>query len=114
MPIAADNGSNASWATEYFLVSGSTTATYQTDDAIIQVFIDFQNLASGDEYRVRVYENINGTGDPLPLYDVTVVGTQPHPLVTPSLVVMDGWEVSIVNVAGTSTRTIDWSIRKIT
>lgn len=98
--------------TEYFLMSDSTTATYQTDDAVVQGFIDFTNLVAGDEYEVRIYEKVNaGTATETTVW--TVNGLKPDIVALPSMVLTEGWEISVTKTAGTD-RSIAWSIRKVT
>jgi hypothetical protein len=96
---------------EHFIASDSTTATYQTSDIIAQFYIDLANMAAGDQYRVRVYEKINGSAART-VYDATFTGAQPGPCVTPSLILSEGWECGVVKVSGTD-RVIGWSIRTV-
>lgn len=111
MAITITSDSATISTTEYFLGSDSTTATYQTLDCVLQVFIDFANMVAGDQYRVRVYEKINA-GTARTVYDATATGVQTSPMVTPSLVVGEGWECSCIRTAG-SDRTVLWSIRTV-
>lgn len=109
MALTLTGGSASISTSEYFLASNSTTATYQTTDAVMQTFVDLTNLAAGDQFRVRVYEKINGA-TARTIYDATFTGAQAESCVTPRVVVGDGWEVSVQKIAGTD-RTIPWSIR---
>jgi hypothetical protein len=112
MPIAFADDSASISTTEYFLASDSTTATYQTTDCILQAYIHIASMAAGDQYEVKVYEKVNAQGPQL-IYYAVLDGAQANPLVTPSLIVGDGWEVSVKKLAGTD-RTVHWSLRKIT
>ncbi len=98
--------------TEYFLASDSTTATYQTDDLVLQCFIEFNNMAAGDEYKVKLYTKVNA-GTATPVYEWTLQGSQSAIFATPAVVVGEGWEVSVTKVSGTD-RSIAWSLRKVT
>lgn len=98
--------------TEYFLASDSTSKTDQTDDVMLQAWIDWGNLASGDQYEWKVYEKINAGTQRVVAHGV-VTGVQSNPTVTPALVVGDGWEVSVKKLAGAD-RVIGWSLRKVT
>jgi len=111
MAITITSNSASISTTEYSLPNNSTTLTAQTDDVILQVWIDFANMASGDEYRIKIYEKINA-GTARVVYDSTVEGAQSSPFVSPSLVVGEGWDVTVIKVAGTD-RSIPWSLRKI-
>ena len=112
MTITLVDGSASIGATEYSLPNASTTLTPKTDDCVLQTFIDFANMAAGDEYRIRIREKINA-GTQRIVYDATVEGVQGAPFITPSLILGDGWDVTVQKVSGTD-RTIAWSLRKTT
>lgn len=112
MPITFSNNSASISTTEYSLPNNSTTLTAQTDDCILQVWIDFDAMVAGDEYRIRLYEKING-GTARTVIDTRVAGDQGTPWVCPTLIVGDGWDVTVTRTAG-SDRTIAWSLRKAT
>lgn len=99
--------------TERFLASNSTTKTDQTDDGIFQLFLELNNLANGDEFRVRVYERISSGGTTRIAEEWIIANAQASPIwATPALILMHGWEFSLTKVAGTD-RAIAWSIRKV-
>jgi len=100
-------------ATEYFLASASTTKTDQTVDGIYQLWLDLSAMLAGDEYRIRVYERISSAGTTRVAMEWVVAGVQAEPMyVTPSLILLHGWEFSLQKLAGTD-RTLEWSIRKV-
>lgn len=98
--------------TEYSLVNNSTTLANSTDVGVYQVFIDLSNLASGDEYEIRIKEKVISTGTQRTIYLGVVDGAQGSPFVTPTLVLMHGWDVTLDKILGTD-RSISWSIRKV-
>lgn len=106
MAISKADGSATISTTEFFLASNNTTQTPQTTACILQPFLRGVSLAAGDQFRVRIYETINGTQ--AVVYESMLVGVQ----VFPSLLVMDGWEVSLLRVSGVD-RVIAWSLRKV-
>lgn len=112
MAITITNDSASIGSTEYFLFGDSTTASYQTTDAVLQVFIDFVNMAAGDEYLVTIYEGAEGT-NARTLYKATFVGAQTELWSSPAFIVGNKYEVSVDKIAGTD-RTILWSLRTIT
>lgn len=113
MFVIVDNSASIS-TTEYSLPNNSTTLTPQTDDALLQVWIDFAAMTAGDEYEWKLYEKVNGGGaTQRVIARGLLVGAQSHPVVTPSLIVVHGWDVTVKKLAGTD-RTIGWSLRKIT
>lgn len=113
MPISITGGSATIGTTEFSLPSNSTTRVAQTDDCILQAWVDLTNVAAGDEYRIRQYEKINGSAERL-VEEWSVNGAQGRPAwVSPSLIVGEGWDVTVTKIAGTD-RSIGWSLRKIT
>ena len=99
--------------TEYSLPSDNTSRSSQTDDCVLQVWLDLSAMTVTEEYRLRLYEKING-GSELLVEEWSFVGAQARPGWTmPTVIVGDGWDVTIIRVAG-SDRTIAWSLRKIT
>lgn len=110
MAITITTGTHASVSTtEFFLFSNSTTVTYQTTDCLMQAFISVASMAAGDQYRINVYEKVNG-GTALTVYSATLTGVQQGAFVTPALIVGEGYEVSVTKLTGTS-RTVNWSLR---
>jgi hypothetical protein len=98
--------------TEYFIASDSTTATYQTADVALEVWLDLSNLALNDDFRVRVYESVNG-GTNRAVYDTTFSDVQTIPLVRIDCgLVGEGWECSIIRTGGAD-RVIAWSLRTV-
>lgn len=97
--------------TEYFLASDSTTATYQTTDVVLQVYLDLGAMAAGDEYEIKIYEKVDGTNAEV-IYRATLNGAQSQMWVSPAFILGVGWEVSLDKLAGTD-RTIPWTLAKI-
>lgn len=99
--------------TEYSLVTNSTTLGSDTNDGIYQVFIDFSALTATEEYAVIVREKVTSAGTQRVVFYATVAGVQGSPAwVSPSLILMHGWDVTVDKIAGTD-RSISWSIRKV-
>lgn len=98
-------------SSEYFLASDSTTATYQTTDVVLQVYLDLGALAAGDEYKIKIYEKVDGTNAEC-IYEATVMGAQSKMWVSPSFILGVGWEVGVDKIAGTD-RAIPWTLAKI-
>lgn len=100
--------------TEYSLPSDSTTRVSQTDDCVLQFFIDFANMVAGDQYRVRLYEKYAAAGTERLVEEWILTGVQSKPLfVSPSFIVGEGWDVTVLRLAGAD-RSILWSLRKVT
>lgn len=98
--------------TEYSLVNNSTTLASSTDVGVYQVFIDTTNMAAGDEYEIKVKEKVISGGTQRNIYVAVLDGAQSTPFVTPTLVLMLGWDVTMDQITGTA-RSISWSIRKV-
>lgn len=98
--------------TEYSLPNNSTTLASITDDGVYQVFIDLANLAVGDEYEIKIKEKVTSGGTQRTVYTAYQDGAVGEPFVTPSLVLLHGWDVTMKKIAGTD-RSISWSIRKV-
>lgn len=99
--------------TEYSLTNDSTTIASQTGDAIISIWIDFVNMAAGDEYEIALYEQVYSGGTQRRIILGNVVGAQPDPWVMHGLQVGNGWDVTLDRIAG-SDRSISWTIRAVT
>jgi hypothetical protein len=70
-------------------------------------------MAAGDQYRVRLYEKADSGGTQRLVEEWILTGAQSKPmLVIPSVVLGEGWDVTVLRLAG-SDRSIRWSIRRI-
>jgi hypothetical protein len=99
--------------TEHSFTTDTAGPDLQTDDGVYQMFFDVSALASGDEFRFRVYEKVQSGDTQRIVYETTLVGPQSPPiLVFPSLVLMHGWDVTVDKIAGTD-RAITGSVRKV-
>lgn len=98
--------------TEYSLVTPGTTLASDATDGVYQVFIDTSNLAAGDEYQIFIKEKVTSGGSQRTIYSSTLEGAQGAPFVTPTLILMHGWDVTVDKIAGTD-RSISWSIRQV-
>lgn len=116
MAIAeAISGSETVTTTEWSLATDTSydTADAQTTDGVYQVFIDFNALAVGDQYQIRVYEKVLSSSTQRIVDEWTVNGPLSSPVwVSPTLILLHGWDITIDKIAGTD-RAIDWSIRRV-
>lgn len=100
-------------STELSLVSGTTTLQTITDDGVYQLWIDAGNMAKGDEFRVRLYEKVEGTGGTKKVFfQATLSDAQSEIFCTPTFILINGWDFTIQKIAGTD-RAFDASIRKV-
>lgn len=109
--ITAFSGSAAIGSTEWSLTANMAGPVEETSDGIFQALIDFANLATGDIYIVRIYEEIlNSAGAQRLVYTAEVSGDQAEDIaVTPPLFLGIGWDVTVQKISGTD-RLIDWRI----
>lgn len=116
MAITVNTGSASVSNTEYSLAYSAnyTSASAQTSDGVLQVYVDFSNMVTGDQYQIKVYEQVaGGSGAAQRLvYSADVVGVQSEVFVTPALTVMYGWDATAKRIAG-SDRTLWFSTRLI-
>ena len=100
-------------ASELSIVSGTTSLATDTADGVYQLFLDAGNMAKGDEYVVRLYEKVEDTGGTKKVFATFyLLGVQSQNFVTPSFVLLYGWDMTIQKLVG-SDRAFDASIRKV-
>lgn len=99
-------------ATELSIVSGTTSLSADTTDGVYQLLIDASNMAKGDEYVVRIYEKVIGSGTKRKIAQFAMMGVQTANFIAPTFILMHGWDMTIQKLAGTD-RAFDASIRKV-
>lgn len=100
-------------ASELSVCSGTTSLSTITDDGVYQLWIDAYAMAKGDEFRIKAYEKVEGTGGTKKVFaQWTLMGVQSEVFVTPTFVLINGWDFTIQKIAGTD-RAFDASIRKV-
>lgn len=98
--------------TELSLTNGTSTLANQTTDGIYQLFLDASNMAKADEFRVRLYEKTISSSTRRVFATFSMMGVQAEIFVTPAFCLINGWDMSIVRIAGAD-RTFDASIRSV-
>lgn len=100
-------------ASELSIVSGTTALQTITTAGVYQLWVDPYAMAKGDEFRIRAYEKVEATGGTKKVFAVwTMLGAQTEVFVTPTFILMNGWDFTIEKIAGTD-RAFDASIRKV-
>jgi hypothetical protein len=70
-------------------------------------------MAKGDEFRIKLYEKVEASGGTKKVFaQWTLAGVQSEVFVTPTFILMNGWDMTIQKLAGTD-RAFDASVRKI-
>jgi hypothetical protein len=99
--------------TDWSLTTDTAGPDAQTDDGVYQCYLDLSALAAGDSFQFRVWEKVVSAGTQRRVLSVAFNGVQSDPhWVSPSLILMHGWDMTIIKTAGTD-RSITASIRKI-
>ena len=109
------NNVTPSGTTELSIPRNATydVAQNQTTDGVFQLWVDDQaNMTKTEEYRIRIYEKVESGGTSKVVFSATIKGVQSEIFVTPMLVLMNGWDMSLKKIAGTD-RAFDASIRQI-
>lgn len=100
-------------SSELSICSGTTSLATVTDDGVYQLMVDGYAMAKGDEYRVKIYEKVEATGGSKKvLFQQSLMGVQAEIFVTPTFILMHGWDMTLQKLAGTD-RAFDASIRKV-
>lgn len=104
-------GTAAIGATEYSAPSASTVLSDITTDGVIQVFLDTSDMVIGDSLRIRIKEKCRSASTQRVIYEAILTGTMADTWVSPSLVMLHGWDVTLQALVGTIT--VEWSIRSV-
>ena len=109
----AFTGTETVSTTEWSLTTDTAGPDTQTDDGIYQVFLDLNALAAADIFEFRCYEKVLSSSTQRLVYYARPANAQATPVwVSPTLVLLHGWDMTLKKVSGTD-RSIDWSIRKV-
>ena len=112
MAIAeAFSGTEAVSTTEHSLTTDTAGPDADTTDGVYQLWLDLSDMVTGDELQIRIYDTVDGSQDIM--FQANLVGVQAFPIwVSPTLVLIDGWDMTLDAIAGTITAL--WSIRQVT
>lgn len=106
------SGTEAVGATEHSCTTDTSGPDSDTTDGVFQVFLDVSDMVAGDQLQVRIYEKVRSGDTQRIVYEAILTGAQSQPIwVSPSLVLLHGWDVTLDALAGTIT--VNWSIRQV-
>lgn len=106
------SGTEAVGATEHSCTTDTSGPDADTTDGVFQVFLDVSDMVAGDQLQVRIYEKVRSADTQRVVYEAILTGAQAQPIwVSPSLVLLHGWDVTLDALAGTIT--VNWSIRQV-
>lgn len=107
----AYSGTASISTTEFSCPNNSTTLTPVTADGVYQVFLDTSDMVEGDQLQIRIYEKCRSADTQRIIYEAVLTDTMAQTWVTPSLILLHGWDLTLDALAGTIT--VNWSIRKV-
>lgn len=107
----AYSGTASISTTEFSCPNNSTTLTPVTADGVYQVFLDTSDMVAGDQLQIRIYEKCRSADTQRIIYEVVLTDTMAATWVTPSLILLHGWDLTLDALAGTIT--VNWSIRQV-
>ena len=98
---------------EISFVSGTSSLQAITTAGVYQLWVDpVTNMAKADEFLIKCYEKVKSAGTKRVFAQWNLLGIQAELFVTPTLILLNGWDFTIIKVAGTD-RAFDGSIRKV-
>lgn len=107
----AYSGTASISTTEFSCPNNSTTLTPVTVDGVYQVFLDTSDMVEGDQLQIRIYEKCRSADTQRIIYEAVLTDTMAATWVTPSLILLHGWDLTLDALAGTIT--VNWSIRQV-
>lgn len=98
--------------TELSVIDGATKAAQADANAgVYQTFWDLSTVLPGDAFEIRAYEKVGATQRVIAKWIVSAQGTDNAILVTPPMMLLNGWDFTIKRTAGAD-RSIIVSVRK--
>jgi hypothetical protein len=104
-------GTEAIGTTEHSLTTDTAGPDVDTTDGVYQVWLDLSDMVAGDQLQIRGYEKVQSTDTQRIFFQADRVGAQAELWVSPSFVLLHGWDFTLDAISGTIT--VTWSIRKV-
>lgn len=105
-------GTEAVGTTEWSLTTDSAGPDADATDGVFQVWLDVSDMITTDQLQIRIYEQVRSGDTQRICYEAILAGVQSQPIwVSPSLIMLHGWDVTLDALAGTIT--VNWSIRQV-
>jgi hypothetical protein len=106
------SGTEAVTTTEWSLTTDTSGPDADTTDGVFQVFLDVSDMVAGDILQIKFYEKCRSGDTQRLAQEWVLTGAQSMPLwVTPSFILLHGWDFTLYALAGTIT--VLWSIRQV-
>jgi hypothetical protein len=107
------SGTEAVSTTEHSMTTDTAGPDVDTTDGVFQVWLDVSDMIAGDQLQIRIYEKVRSGDTQRVVYEAVLTGAQAQPIwVSPSLIMLHGWDATLDALAGTIT--VNWSIRQLT
>lgn len=88
--------------TEWSLTTDTAGPDVDTNDGVFQAFLDVTDMVTGDELEIKIYEKVQSGLTQRLVYQSNLVGPQSPPVwVSPTLILMHGWDMTVKAVSGT-------------
>ena len=101
--------SNVEWS----MSANASGVQANTTNGVFQVFVDTSAMLTSNTVQLRVYEKVWSSGTQRVVFESTLVDVQTEPVwVSPSLVLMHGWDATANCQAGANVY-LQWSIRRV-
>jgi hypothetical protein len=98
--------------TEISIPSGTSTLSTITVAGVYQLLLDPSNMVKGDQFVARFYEKVLSSTTKKMIAEQYLLGAQDQPILFPSMVLLNGWDMTLLKLAGTD-RAMTASIRKV-
>lgn len=106
------SGTEAVSTTEWSCTTDTAGPDADTTDGTFQVFLDVSDMINTDILQIRIYEKVRSADTQRIVFEAILRDAQAEPIwVSPALVLMHGWDVTLDALAGTIT--VNWSIRQL-
>lgn len=106
------SGTEAISTTEWSLTTDTAGPDADTTDGVFQVWLDLSDMVAGDQLQIKLYEKVRAGDTQRSFHTTILTGPQSDPIwVSPSLILMHGWDITLDALAGTIT--VNWSIRQV-
>lgn len=106
------SGSEAVAGTEWSCTTDTSGPDADTTDGVFQLFLDLSDMVAGDVLEITLYEKCRSADTQRQVEQWVRSGAQARPIwVSPSLILMHGWDFTLKAASGTIT--VTWSIRQV-
>jgi hypothetical protein len=101
-------------ASEWSVTTNTAGPDADTTHGIYQLFWDpaVATMAKADDFEARIYEKAISSGTQRLLWTSRTMDTQSRNLVSPMLQLKNGWDATLIKIAGTD-RAMDASLRRV-